>query len=283
MCDAVSERLAGLEDRSWWHESRRDLVRAFLRKVRLPEQAAALDVGCGTGGSLQLLSEFASRVVGLDVSPHRIEIARRKFPAAELGPGDANALAQYFENETFDLVTFFNVLYHERIEDEVAVLRQARGVLQPGGVVVVTEPAFQCLYRRQDRLSRGKRRYTLSQMRELLERAGLEWIAGTYFNMVSFLPAWLLGVWDRFHPNGDVDAPLAEMAVPPFPFNEGMKLLMALERAATRIFGRLPLGVTLLGLGRRPIRTETEPVVEAPDSIECKPSLLNRVATGGVC
>jgi len=252
MRDAVYDQLASVEDRLWWHESRRNLVRSFFRKVSLPDNAAALDVGCGTGGCLKLLSEFASRVVGIDMSEHALELARGKHPTAELHQGDANALNKQFQDETFDLVTFFNVLYHEWIEDDADTLRQAWRVLRPGGVILVTDAAFDCLYRRHDRVGMGKRRYTLPAMRDRLEQAGFEWLGGTYFNMVLFLPVWLLALRDRLCPARDSDAPLGELAVPPFPISGAMKFLMTCERAAIRVFGRLPFGVTLLAMARRP-------------------------------
>ena len=163
MSDAVYEQLARVEDRLWWHESRRELIRVLLTRVgqafqpvnRLESRShitAALDVGCGTGGSFSLLSEYADRVVGIDLSPRALELAKQKHRSAELHLADANALTQWFDDESFDLVSMLNVLYHRWILDEVAALRQVWAVLKPGGVLVSSDPAFGCLFRRPDRV-----------------------------------------------------------------------------------------------------------------------------------
>ncbi len=251
MSEAVFEQLASVEDRLWWHESRRDLIRMFLRRVSFPDNASALDVGCGTGGSFGLLSEYATRVVGLEKSPRALELARRKHPSAELRDGDANALTAGFDAESFDLVTLLNVLYHQWIRDDADVVRQAGEVLKPGGVLLVTDPAFPSLFRRHDRVVLTERRYTLDRTRRLVEGAGLEWVGGSYFNAVSFLPAWMLSKLDRGRSDDD-GAPLGEITIPPFPINDLMKLTMACERLAVRLFGRMPLGVSLLAAARRP-------------------------------
>ena len=252
MYDSAYQQLAAVEDRLWWHESRRALIRMMLRDVRLPSEVAALDVGCGTGGSLSLLSEYATRVVGLDLSPRALGIARRKHPAADLHQGNANSLAQYFSQETFHLITLLNVLYHEWIDDELAVLRQAYGLLKPGGVILVTEPAHKSLFRRHDRIDMGKHRYNLTTVRRFLEQAGFEWIRGTYFNGISLAPAWALARWERIRPDNNTEGTLGELRIPPFPINAGMRFIMACERTVIRILGRLPVGVTVLGLARKP-------------------------------
>ena len=103
MRDAAYEQLARVEEHLWWHVSRRKLVRSCLRKLPVPREGVALDVGCGTGGSFSLLSEFAGRGVGVDLSARALEIARHKHPGAELRRADANVLHQPFEPDTFDL------------------------------------------------------------------------------------------------------------------------------------------------------------------------------------
>ena len=268
MREVVYEQLARVEDRLWWHECRRRLVRSVLTRLPIPPNAVALDVGCGTGGALPLLAEFATRVIGLDRSEHALSRARRKHPEADLRLGDGNDVAEAFAEASFDLVALFNVLYHAWIEDDARMLSHVRGILKPGGLVIITDAAFRCLFRRHDRLDYGKRRYRLGQMRSLLEQAGFEWVNGTYFNMSCFPLAWVLARWDRVRTTDDADTPIGELALPPRSINAGMKLLMDLERGLIRLFGRLPLGVSLLCVARRPaiaqLETEQTPAPKRP-------------------
>lgn len=252
-------QLASVEDESWWFESRRRLVRSVLGKLELPSGAAGLDVGCGTGGSLALLSEFCAEVVGLDLSDHALKIAREKHPAARLISGDANELAEYFPADSLDLVTFLNVIYHDWIPDEGRALKQAWRVIKPGGVLLLTEPAFDCLYRRHDLVGMGKGRYTLKSIRRIVEGAGFKRVTETYFNSICFLPAWCIARMDRWRGSRQVDEELAEGAVPPGPINSTMKFAMTMERALIRLTGGVPFGVTLLHAARKPLAGDTNP------------------------
>lgn len=85
----------------------------------------------------------------------------------------------------------------------------------------------------------------------MLCRSGFEMVRSTYFNSISYLPAWLLAQYDRFRGVPQTDAPLGELAVPPAPINQGMKLMMSCERVAIRLLGRVPLGVTAMVVARR--------------------------------
>lgn len=254
MRDAAYEQLAQVEEQLWWHASRRQLVRDMLGKVSMSQEGVALDVGCGSGGSLQLLSEFADRVIGVDLSERALDIARHKHPTAELRRADANALQQTFEPDTFDLVTMFSVLYHQWVKNDANALGQVFNVLKPGGVLVLNEPAFSFLSRNHDRATLGVRRYTLRGIRNLVEQAGFAWLQGTYFNVTCFVPAWLLAWWDRRRAVPTIDGPTRETALPPHLLNVAMGMMMAGERGLIRMLGRLPVGVSLMCVARKPLK-----------------------------
>lgn len=98
-----------------------------------------LDVGCGTGSELQRLLSWGAlpeKLVGIDLLPDRIEIARKTCPAAvTLLCGSAHELP--FSDASFDLAivsTVFSSILEEdlrmRIADEI------RRVLRPGGNIL---------------------------------------------------------------------------------------------------------------------------------------------------
>jgi ubiquinone/menaquinone biosynthesis C-methylase UbiE len=95
-----------------------------------------LDVACGTG---VLAREVAGRVgpsgrvVGLDLNPAMLEVARRLRPGIEWRQGDAVALP--LEDAAFDVaVSQFAFLF---VPDPVAALREMWRVLAPGGRLAV--------------------------------------------------------------------------------------------------------------------------------------------------
>ena len=106
--------------------------------------AALLDLGCGPGTiTADLAARVApGRVVGVDASAAVLEEARaaaeRAGVAVELVRADAADLP--FPDASFDVVHAHQVLQH--VADPVAVLREARRVCRPGGLVAVRDSDY---------------------------------------------------------------------------------------------------------------------------------------------
>jgi SAM-dependent methyltransferase len=73
-------------------------------------RARLLDVACGAGSFLARAAERGLDVVGIDVSPTAIELARKRLPDVELHVGDAEQLP--FPDSSFDFVTCLGSLEH---------------------------------------------------------------------------------------------------------------------------------------------------------------------------
>jgi SAM-dependent methyltransferase len=54
---------------------------------RLPARSLVVELGCGTGITSEVLSDAGHGVLGIDVSPDMLEIARRRAPRAEFREG----------------------------------------------------------------------------------------------------------------------------------------------------------------------------------------------------
>ena len=98
------------------------------------------DIGSGAGEMVRYMTRQGARVTGLECGDLQLEKAR-SFPAE----GDEVYLQgvgqqQPFDDDSFDVVTFFNSLHHVPLEHMAGALAEARRVVKPGGTVYVGEP-----------------------------------------------------------------------------------------------------------------------------------------------
>jgi ubiquinone/menaquinone biosynthesis C-methylase UbiE len=108
-------------------------VQAFV----LPDgNERAIDVGCGAGALALALAPLVREVVGVDLVPELLELARERAPAnAQFVEGDATALS--FETASFDLAGTLRTLHHVR-RPELVIAELAR-VTRPGGRLLVVD------------------------------------------------------------------------------------------------------------------------------------------------
>ncbi len=175
-----------VEDSHWWFVGRRAILESFLKtivqspksKVQSPK---ILDVGCGTGGNLEMLAKFGA-AEGVDVSDEALEFCKSK--GLRVHKGLAERLP--FADESFDVVTALDVVEH--LDDDIAGLKEMNRVLRTGGKTLIFVPAFMWLWGVQDDVSNHRIRYTKKQIVERLQKADFEIERATYANWTFFAP-----------------------------------------------------------------------------------------------
>jgi SAM-dependent methyltransferase len=203
-------RLGAYEDWYWWHRARRRIIDRLLRRA-LPVQRdlRILDVGAGTGATSRALAKYG-RVLAVDFSPEAVTIARGR--GLDVARMDARALA--LPDASFDLVVGLDVMEH--LEDDVGLVKELRRVLKPGGVLLVTVPAYQWLWSSHDVANQHWRRYRRRELRGVLRAADLHVEVCSYVMMTMLVPAALYRLLERL-PGRGVPHDEAEIRFTPVP------------------------------------------------------------------
>jgi len=243
-CDFAAQ-YSNLEQWHWWFRGRRRILEVVLRRELSGRASLSIaSLGCGPAEGLTWLMPLAGskgRVVGIDADPLH---ARRLGPGLQFVVGNLEAAP--LASGSFDVVLALDVLEH--LDDDAAGLREAARLLLPGGLLLVTVPAFPSLWGRQDTISDHRRRYTKRTLRHAFARAELPRPRVMYFNTLLFPPIaairWFRRVLSFAHRRrSDFDDAHPGLT------NEVLAGVFAMER---HLIGRMPLpvGVSLLATGR---------------------------------
>ena len=114
--------------------------RAFFAAEVIREGDAVLDLGCGDGFfTARFLAARAAHVDGIDVDPDAIETARRENAAPNVAYRLADAVADAFPRDRYDVVVWDGALGHFSPEATAAVLGKVRDALAPDGIFCGSE------------------------------------------------------------------------------------------------------------------------------------------------
>jgi trans-aconitate methyltransferase len=214
----------------------------LARRLAGPERRRILEVGCGTGAMVPVLSTYGT-VTGMDSSEEATTHCKALFPASAFVTG---TVPDDVPREAFDVVAALDVLEH--IGDDVGALETLGDALVPGGLLMVTVPAYGWLWGPHDELNHHVRRYSRRDLRAAVEAAGFEVERTTYFNSLLFPVAAAVRLARRYlirHQEATAD-----LAVPGRTVNELLTRVFAAERRVLRHVD-LPFGVSVLALARR--------------------------------
>jgi len=238
-------RLAKLEPGSFWFRSRNRLL-CWALEHYFPNATNFLEIGCGTGFVLaHIRKEFPQlAVAGSEVFSKGLTFASERLPGVDLFQMDARQIP--FENE-FDVIGAFDVLEHIR-DDELVLSQMYRAVRQGGGILLAV-PQHPFLWSTIDEYSRHIRRYSLSELKAKVERAGFKTLRTTSF-VSLLLPLMLIARLKQRLTDKELD-PAAEFNLS-IPGNFLLECIMNIERAMIRLGVAFPTGGSLLLVAKKP-------------------------------
>jgi SAM-dependent methyltransferase len=197
------------------------LYRVLLE--RLPREGLIVDAGCGTARLPIYLARLGYRVVGLEIDHAGCVIGKESAPALPLVQADVRRIS--LRTYSVDAVVSLGVVEHDEA-GPLAALCEARRILKPGGLLILTVP-YNNFFRRlvvnrlQDYVTWRRRRggkqlrfaeyrFSKPEMCDLLGRAGFHVVA-RYPN--DGLPPYTVGLWVDY--NNLIEHDLHDLAAGP--------------------------------------------------------------------
>ena len=198
--------------------------------------------------------------LGIDLTFSGLAYAQRQ---GERLVAQASALSLPFPDDTFDLVTSFDVIY--AFDDEMAAtaLKEMHRVLRPGGHLVLNVAALPMLRGNHSILGGEVQRYTRAGPAPSSRTGGIRGRSGSPIRTPrSFRMVAAVRFAQRLR-QGQHELSDREMTVPAAPVNLTLAGLLALESVALRVVN-MPLGSSLLTLARKVAGSNDRPdILEA--------------------
>ena len=229
----VYQQMAELDHRHWWYRARRRILAELIRReARPPANAQILEIGCGTGHNLAMLSGFG-HIDGLELDDEARALSEKRL-GRKVMSSPLPELAEV-SNRHYDLIGAFDVIEH--IENDRAALASIATKLKPGGKFVMAVPAHQWMWSAHDVVNHHKRRYSKRSLKALIEGSPLQLDKIGYFNSLLFPLALAERAASKLRGKES-----AAVALPPAPLNAALEKVFGLER---HLVGRLPLPIGL--------------------------------------
>lgn len=219
-------------EHSWWYRARTRMLKQVLGRVNA-RPMRILDFGAGWGGMHDALSEGGALVYAYEPD------AQARAACAERGYADVFATEAEAFAEQYDCISLLDVLEH--IENDRGFLERAKQALAPGGILLISVPAFPFLWSMHDVEHQHFRRYTRPSLSERLTEAGYTTLFASYWNASLFFPAAAMRLLGR---TGE-----SALALPSF-MDALLYALLQFESWALSITS-LPFGTGLVAAGKR--------------------------------
>ena len=135
-------RIADNYDNTYDGRFTKEFKELLLEELSVKPGDAVLDVACGNGTLLKMISErWEIKGSGIDISEKMIENAKRKCPdmTFEVGPCERSS----FPASTFDVITVCAAYHH--FPDVKAFAREANRLLKPNGLLFIADVYYSFL------------------------------------------------------------------------------------------------------------------------------------------
>jgi hypothetical protein len=237
-----------IEETSFWFKHRNNCIVSAMQQY--PPSGFIVDIGGGNG-----VVSHAIKNVGM--SPVILEPGldgAMNAQARGLDPIILSTLQNAgFIPESVHAAGLFDVLEH--IDRDVSFLKDVEKLLNPGGRVFLTVPAYNFLHSSEDDEAGHFRRYTKRSLSRCVKAAGLEVEYMSYFFILLPLPIFLFrtlpSYFSKTQPNGN-EAKQSEHAPLPHIFGKLLDALLSFETWLISKKMSIPFGGSCMLVARKP-------------------------------
>jgi SAM-dependent methyltransferase len=192
------DNLYKVESNHFWFKCRRKKIVNFFKKYINTHQNI-IEIGSGTGSvSRALVSAGYKPAVG-ELHLSGLYYAKT-YGIKDLYQFDL--FSPPFLNE-FECVGMFDVLEH--LEEDALAIKNVAKMLKPKGLMILTVPAHNWLWNRDDKIAGHKRRYSKETLVSVVESSGFSVLEVRYF-FIFILPL----LWLRTVVNSDNNKPVTD-------------------------------------------------------------------------
>ena len=111
----------------------------FINPLKiLKDEVKALDIGCGRGEWISLLNENGFNARGIDINESMVKVASQKGLNAAVS--DALSELKSLDENSIDIITAFQVVEHIKFDDVLELIKEAKRVLAPCGILILETP-----------------------------------------------------------------------------------------------------------------------------------------------
>ena len=230
------------EDKHWWYVGMLSIMRTLIEFFyNKSSNLRILDAGCGTGGVFKLLSEYG-HIIGMDISEYAIYFSQKRGHKNLIR---GSVIEMPFKDRSFNLITAFDLLYYEHIDDE-QVLEEIFRILTSDGRLILRVPAYNWLRGIHDiKVSTGHR-YTLKELKFKLIKTGfiVEFIS--YINTILFPFIALKRISEKIF----LKQKTSDLAIDFKGLNGIFKKILCFEAYMIKKIS-LPFGLSIVAVGRK--------------------------------
>jgi len=237
------------EDSHWWFITRDRLALKLIAQFSQIRSSGIdlFDIGCGTGGFLSRCSnhDIVGRCSGCE--PNDTGFNYSLLRGLNVFQGGFEDLHR--TQNTFDVVTCLDVLYHQNVEVDLA-LQSIRPLLRDDGLLVINVPAIPSLAGNHDIQVEGARRFLKLQLRQLLQNNQYKIENLQYWNTFLAPVIWLVRFMQRTFPTLSRKHMTSEVKLPSKFLNQCLLNLLCIEdQVGSNI--NFPFGCSLLAAARK--------------------------------